>query len=333
MPARRVVVTVAAVLVLLAVLRAPAMVHAGEGMRPGTTRALVLGVARPLARVTHPLRLDAPDRGLARAFGHRPGSSGVASELATAASQATANPAAAPHGASGPAGGPAPAAIVAPPRRPTAADPLRVLVTGDSLTETLGPAITNAVPGTVRVRTETRYGTGLARPDFFDWASRARAQLGEQHPELVIVAMGGNDGQGITRPDGTVLPAGTPAWAAEYQRRADVVMRIWTGSGQRRVLWLGLPPARSHRLDGYFHQLNTAAAAAATGVPGATYLDLTPWLSRGGAYSDYLSTADGRTVLARSRDGVHLTLDGARIAATHVLDTLRGVWPPGALRP
>ncbi|MCL9795626.1 DUF459 domain-containing protein, partial [Frankia sp. AgKG'84/4] len=227
---------------------------------------------------------------------------------------------------------PAPTAV-APPRRPTATDPLRVLVTGDSLTETVGPAITNAVPGTVRVRTETRYGTGLARPDYFDWASRARAQLGEQHPELVVVAMGGNDGQGITRPDGTVLPAGTPEWSAEYQRRADVVMRIWTGAGERRLLWLGLPPARSQRLDGYFHQLNAAAAAAAAGVPGATYLDLTPWLSRGGAYSDYLTTADGRTVLARSRDGVHLTLDGARIAATHVLDTIRGRWPPGALRP
>ncbi|WP_235487081.1 DUF459 domain-containing protein, partial [Frankia sp. AvcI1] len=145
-------------------------------------------------------------------------------------------------------------------------------------------------------------------------------------PELIIVAMGGNDGQGITLPDGTVLPAGSAGWEAEYRRRASVVMRIWTGNGARRLLWLGLPPARSHRLNGYFHQLNAATAAAAAGVSGASYLDLTPWLSKDGAYSDYLTGAGGRDVLARSRDGVHLTLDGARIAAAHALDAVRSTW-------
>lgn len=319
-PARRALLLVVAVLGLLAVLRAPAMVHAGEGMRPGLTRTLLLGAARPVERVTHLVRLDTPDRWLTRAFGHRTAPHGGASELATAASHTA-------TGRTGTTG--APAAPLTPLRRPTAADPLRVLVTGDSLTESLGPTITNTAPDTVRAQTETRFGTGLVRPDFFDWAAHARVQVAERDPELVIVAMGGNDGQGITLADGTVLPAGSAEWAAEYQRRAGVVMRIWTADGARRLLWLSLPPARSDRLNGYFRQLNAATEAAAAGVSGASYLDLAPWLSKDGAYSDYLTGADGQAVLARSHDGVHLALDGARIAAAHVIDNIRSTWRLG----
>ncbi|CAJ64845.1 MULTISPECIES: DUF459 domain-containing protein [Frankia] len=334
-PARRALLLVVAVLGLLAVLRAPAMVHAGEGMRPGLTRTIVLSAARPLERATHTARLDAPDRWLTRAFGHPSAPRGGDSELATAASRyaeaGTDGGTTAPD-RPGHAGTPTAPPVPAPLRSPTAADPLRVLVTGDSLTESLGPTITNTAPGTIRARTETRFGTGLVRPDFFDWAAHARDQVAGRNPELagtpelIIVAMGGNDGQGITFPDGTVLPAGSAGWEAEYRRRASVVMRIWTGNGARRLLWLGLPPARSHRLNGYFHQLNAATAAAAAGVSGASYLDLTPWLSKDGAYSDYLTGAGGRDVLARSRDGVHLTLDGARIAAAHALDAVRSTW-------
>ncbi|WP_261558672.1 DUF459 domain-containing protein, partial [Frankia tisae] len=226
-----------------------------------------------------------------------------------------------------PGGRRAATASARPRRRPSV--PLRVLVTGDSLTESLGPTITNTAPDTVRAQTETRFGTGLVRPDFFDWAAHARVQVAERNPELVIVTMGGNDGQGITLADGTVLPAGSAEWAAEYQRRASVVMRIWTADGARRLLWLSLPPARSDRLNGYFRQLNAATAAATAGVNGASYLDLAPWLSKDGTYSDYLTAADGQAVLARSHDGVHLTLDGARIAAAHVIDNIRSTWQLG----
>ncbi|MCM3926471.1 DUF459 domain-containing protein, partial [Frankia sp. AiPs1] len=81
-PARRALLLVVAVLGLLAALRAPAMVHTGEGMRPGLTRTLVLSAARPIERATHTVRLDAPDRWLTRAFGHGTGPRGGDSELA-----------------------------------------------------------------------------------------------------------------------------------------------------------------------------------------------------------------------------------------------------------
>jgi hypothetical protein len=199
---------------------------------------------------------------------------------------------------------------------------LRVLITGDSLTESLGPTIANDAPPTVHATTDTRYGTGLVRPDFFDWAAHARQQIATDNPEVVIVALGANDGQGFTMPDGTVLSAGSPAWVAEYERRAAAVLRIWTDNGKRRVYWVSLPPARSARMTGYFRQINGAVRDAAARVPGATFLDLTATLSVDGHYSDYLRDAGGRLVDARTLDGVHYTLDGAKIVAAPILARL-----------
>gem|GEM_PF-649579 len=318
--ARRAFALVTLSLVAVTLLRAPAAVHAGEGMPPGTTRDLLLTFSRPLATATQRLGIDWPDERLSALFGH--GTPATRSELVEAASRersavALAGPNAAPTG-------PAtiPPAVLAPVRVPTVADPLRVLVTGDSLTESLGPTIANTAPPTVRTQTDTRFGTGLVRPDFFDWASHARDQLAQREPEVVVVALGANDGQGITLPDGTILPAGSPRWADEYQRRAAVLLRIWTDGGKHRVYWISLPPARSGRLDGYFRQLNDAVAVAARQVPGARFLDLTPELTDHGHYDDYLRDSAGHTVLARTHDGVHYTLDGARIVAAPVLAAL-----------
>ncbi|ADP78739.1 SGNH/GDSL hydrolase family protein [Pseudofrankia inefficax] len=326
-PARRAFVLVAGTLVAVALLRAPAAVHTGEGMNQGRARDVVLALARPLDRFTRAVGLDWPDERLSALFGHPipgTGADPAASELATAASLVP--PAAGPGtspGAAATGAGPtaAPPALTAP-RVPTVADPLRVLVTGDSLTESLGPTIANTAPATVRAQTDTRYGTGLVRPDFFDWASHAREQVATRDPEVVVVALGANDAQGITMPNGQVLPAGSPGWVDEYRRRALVVLRIWADGGHRRVYWVSLPPARSGRMDGYFQQLNGAVADAVHQVPGTAFLDLGAQLSDHGHYSDYLRDAAGQSVLARTRDGVHYTLDGSRIVAAPVLARL-----------
>jgi uncharacterized protein len=332
-PAWRALTLVAGTLVAVALLRAPAAVHTGEGMPPGRSRDLVLALARPLDRFTRALGLDWPDEQLSALFGHpvRP----AASDLATAASLVppAVSPGTPPGAGATSAGRTAPARPMITPRVPTVADPLRVLVTGDSLTESLGPTIANTAPATVHAQTDTRYGTGLVRPDFFDWASHAREQLATRDPELVVVALGANDGQGITMPDGQILPAGSPGWVDEYRRRALVVLRIWADGGRRRVYWVSLPPARSSRMDGYFQQLNGAVADAVRQVPGTAFLDLGAKLSDHGHYSDYLRDAAGQTVLARTRDGVHYTLDGARIVAGPVLTRLSSDYHLSALPP
>ena len=301
-------------------------------MPAGTTRDLVLDVAKPVNSFAHALYLDRPRKWLDSLFGHKPAPTGP-SALSQLPSQADNRPL-------GSAGEPAPPRtwrtgapsasasakpkVVAPAepadpklRVPTKAAPLKMLVAGDSMTEFLGPDLINqaSAAGKAAGNTDTKYGTGLVRPDFFDWSIYAQQLVNQQNPEAVVVMMGGNDGQGITLANGTVLPDGTDAWAKEYRRRVEVVMRIFSGNGKRRVYWVPMPVPRSAKLAVDYHLMDLAVADAAAVVPGVTDVNIVPRLSNNGQYSDYLPGLNGQTILARTQDGIHLSTDGANLAA------------------
>jgi hypothetical protein len=213
-------------------------------------------------------------------------------------------------------------------RRPTKRFPLRLLVTGDSLTEYLTAALVNAASaaGPVLGFEDTHYGTGLARPDFVDWSVVARQQVTADHPDAVVVMMGGNDFQGMTLPNGRILQPLTPAWVREYQRRAEVCMRIWAQGGRRRVYWLSIPPARDANWAQADADMNLALRRAAAEVPGARYLNILGPVTDHGRYADFVTDAHGQTTLVRTPDGVHLTQAGSDIVANEVLRVLRREW-------
>ncbi|SBW19281.1 protein of unknown function DUF459 [Candidatus Protofrankia californiensis] len=325
MHARRATRLVATGLGMLIVFDASRMVHAGEGMPAGATRSLVLAVGRPLDRITSVTGLDGVTRTLAAAFGHEVGAGGSPQ---LSADDRTALPPRAGTGAGIPLPGGTDGSGTTTPRLrvPSAAEPLRLLVTGDSLSDGLGPMLASASAGTIHADTDTRSGTGLVRPDFFDWAGHAREQIANRDPEAIVVALGGNDGQAITMPDGSVLRTGSPEWCAEYRRRAVAILRIWSDGGRRRVYWTSLPPTREPTLNGYFRQLRAITTDAVREVPGARFVNIDDRLSKNGEYSSYLTDDHGRTVLARTRDGVHLTLDGARIAANILIKAINTDW-------
>jgi hypothetical protein len=315
-PAGHAILIIVITLLLSMLFNSHAMVHAGEGMQAGTTRDLVLDVAKPLDSFAHALWLDRPRKALGELFGNKAAPTGP-SELSRVPTKSAA---------------PKPA-VIKPPvvtklRVPTAAAPLRLLVTGDSMTEFLGPALINqaAVKGKVAGNTVTKYGTGLVRPDFFDWSLYAKQLLAEQNPEAIVVMMGGNDGQGFTLADHSVLVDGTPAWAQEYRRRVEVVMRIFADNGKRRVYWVPMPIPRNAKLAVDYHLMDVAVAEAAAVVPGVTDVNIVNRLSKNGQYADYLPGLNGQTILARTRDGIHLSQDGASLAASLVLSAMNKDW-------
>jgi hypothetical protein len=213
-------------------------------------------------------------------------------------------------------------------RVPTKAAPLKLLIAGDSMTEFLGPDIINqgSAQGKLTGNTQTKYGTGLVRPDFFDWSLYAQQLVAQQNPEAVVVMMGGNDGQGITLANGTVLHDGTEEWAKEYRRRVEVVMRIFAGDGKRKVYWIPMPVPRSQQLAVDYHLMDLAVADAAAAVPGVTDVNIVNRLSNNGQYADYIPGLNGQTILARARDGIHLSTDGANLAATLILQEMNKDW-------
>ena len=258
--------------------------------------------------------------------------------VAPQAPAATVSPTATPTSVPTPKPSPTPTPTATPTpslRKPTVAQPLRLLVTGDSLSGYLGPILVDAAvaAGPVHGYVDTHNGTGLTRPDFVDWSVVAKQQVASDNPDAVVVFIGGNDFQNMTVADGKVLIAGTPEWTAEYQRRAAICMGIWTQSGARRVYWLSMPPARNPDWAAIDGQIDVALQRAATTVPGAKYLDVLGPVTDHGKYADFVKDDSGRPVLVREADGVHLNITGSTIVANEVLPVIEQDWHFGNLTP
>src|SRR5829696_9167727 len=69
MPAGRVLGVIVIALAVVLLFNSEALVRAGEGMQPGTTRDIVLSVGRPVDDVAGTIGLHLPREGLDRAFG------------------------------------------------------------------------------------------------------------------------------------------------------------------------------------------------------------------------------------------------------------------------
>jgi hypothetical protein len=206
----------------------------------------------------------------------------------------------------------------APPRGGGSGGPAgRLLVTGDSLAFYLGQQLATA-RGSRPTSVESRHSSGLARPEYFDWAGFARRQVAAGAPGAVVVFLGGNDCQPL-RAGGTGAwtSVGTDRWAAEYRRRAAELMRTYAGSGARPVYWIGLPIARKPAISACYRQLNAATAAAARGVRGVRWVDSWSTYAVNGRYADRV-----QGVVARQEDGIHLTFAGTRLLTRKLLGLL-----------
>jgi hypothetical protein len=172
--------------------------------------------------------------------------------------------------------------------------------------------------------TVPKYSTGLVRDDFFDWPAYARQLARERDPEAVSFMIGGNDAQNMSV-GGRVLEAGSGEWAAEYQRRAQSVMRAFA-DGHRKVYWIGMPIARSERHTRVFRVANDAVRKAAAGVPGVEFVDIWAMFAPNGRYQDSFANENGTVERMRSSDGIHLSVAGSAYLARRMLRELNQDW-------
>jgi len=302
MPAGRVLGVMAIALLVAALFNSSAFVRAGESMKQGATRDVVLSIARPLDDVAGAIGLHLPRKGLDLAFGQE-SKTGEGTELERGST-----------------------AILRPNRRkpkqqsfvqPTAAAPAEVLVTGDSQATFIGQLLTDLLPSELfDVEVVPRNATGLTNPQFFNWEINARQEIDARKPDAVVMIMGGNDGFNVVV-EGELYGPDTPQWETECARRAAVVMRELGSDGKRPVWWVPSPTARDPDFNRIYAIQNQAVEQAARAVPGGRYVDIYDTINRG-RYSDQLKI-DGRRVLARQSDGVHFTREGAVVPARLIL--------------
>jgi hypothetical protein len=320
-----------AALLLAALLDAEALHQTATTQPFGWRYDVATAVTDPLVDVSRALRLTEPRHWLEDLF-DRPS---TRPPTAAPALPTTAPPRATPTSDPSTTAGPGPSSTTtstAPSttipalalRTPTAADPLRVLIAGDSMTESAGPALVEALDGTgvVRSTRELRYSSGLTRPDYFDWPARLRQLVAEQRAEAIVLWLGANDAQGIQTPAG---PAsfGSDAWVTEYRGRVAALMDELTRDG-RVVYWLGEPVMRSSGFDERMQLITRVYREEASRHPGVRFVDTRQLFSDpDGSYDAYLPGSDGRPVLVRRDDGIHLTEAGADRLVPAVMAALR----------
>jgi lysophospholipase L1-like esterase len=177
----------------------------------------------------------------------------------------------------------------------------------------------------VRVIKAFRSGTGLARPDVFDWMQEYPAMIGSDRPDAVIVAIGANDGQGFVQ-DGKVLPFASDAWVEVYRQRIAAFLAMLTQDGAS-VVWVGLPPMKSAQYNEKAALINRIAYSVVSKTPHATWWNPVPYIAdQAGAYREFAAMPDGKTTRLRSPDGIHLSDEGAALLAPPLIGWLNA--PP-----
>jgi uncharacterized protein len=302
MPAGRVLGVIVIALLIATLFNSEAMVRAGESMKQGTTRDIVLSVARPLDDVAGAVGFHLPREGLDLAFGQE-SKTAEGTELEEGST-----------------------AILRPNKRktqqqsfvqPTPKRPLKVFVTGDSQAQFIGETLTDLLPGDLfDVEVVARNATGLTNPEFFNWEINAKQEIQARDPDIAVMVIGGNDGFNVVS-DGELYGPHDPQWQTEYARRAAVVMRELGSNGKRPVFWVPPPTARDPEYNDIYETQNRAVEQAAAAVPGARYVDIYDTINNG-KYSDELKI-DGERVLARQSDGVHFSREGAVVPTRLIL--------------
>ncbi len=179
----------------------------------------------------------------------------------------------------------------------------------------------------LRIVKAFRSGTGLARPDVFDWMQEYPAMIGDERPDAVIVAIGANDGQGFVE-DGKTLAFGSEAWVKVYQQRTTDFLNLLSENGAH-VVWVGLPPMKSGAYNDRAAEINRIAYTVVSQNPLATWWNPQPYIGdEAGGFRELEISPDGKTTRIRAADGIHLSDEGAALLAPALIGWLNPAPPP-----
>lgn len=226
--------------------------------------------------------------------------------------------------------GAGPAIAPATPEEPAPTDaaapqgPRKVLVLGDSLAATGFGALLekrlDAHPDIECFR-KAKSATGLARPDFYDWESEAKKAVEQRKPDLVVVIMGGNDGQDLTTKSGKGKRVAwkSDGWNDAYKARVADFLQEISAEG-RKVLWLGLPKTATTSFEQKLATIRDLQSQA-VGELGelGEYLDTTPFVTdSSGSLLDKAAVGKKKDQPLREEDGIHFTMAGSEYFAGKV---------------
>ncbi len=167
-------------------------------------------------------------------------------------------------------------------------------------------------------------GTGLTRPDKFDWVTDV-ARIGEKDkPALYVISLGLNDRQSVVI-GGQATALESTDYGNRYRDRAAEMIKNATASGAG-VVWVGLAAMREAPAEADAVAKNKLFAAAVERAgPGVQYVDRRKFnLVGGDTFNSYGPDRNGSMIQLRAADGVHFTPAGEDIVAAELLPKILG---------
>jgi hypothetical protein len=208
--------------------------------------------------------------------------------------------------------------------------PFRILIIGDSFIAVWG-GVGEILEGElinykdVTVKRIGEVSSGLSRPDYFDWKSKARELILEEKPNIVIIMVGSNDAQSLTiNLDGKniILNYGTEDWDKEYTKRVSDFLKIFE-ENNIFVFWIGFPVMKNKTYSEKIRHLNSIYEKEIQNHRGTSFISIWDFLAdENGNYTDYLLDDKGKYKLVRLRDGIHLSHFGGEIVVKEVIEKM-----------
>jgi len=209
------------------------------------------------------------------------------------------------------------------PMQEVASRPHKVLLLGDSLIATsFGEHLESRLDShpLIQCKRRAKTSSGLARPDFFDWMEEGQREVERHKPEVVVVILGGNDGQPLLERQGKRgVSWGKPEWEPAYRRRVEDFLRVIAAPG-RRVLWLALPPTGLPRFERKLELIRRVQREVIAGREDTVHFDTGPLFTDASGKPLREARVQGfrKPRALKMEDGVHFTLAGGHYFANKV---------------
>jgi uncharacterized protein len=209
------------------------------------------------------------------------------------------------------------------------AAPATVAFVGDSMADGLWGAFfrmtgnQHCSPAELTLIRDARNGSGLARPDHFDWTAELDALTAKSAPTLYLASIGLNDQQDLVMPDKSKLKLGSDAWLAQYTRNVQDFYEH-AGAGGTPVMIIGLPNLRDAGAEKHAELVNGIYEAVAKSTQDVDVTYVAPWrmTNDDGSFASFGPNLSGQTVQIRAPDGIHFTQAGYDVLAKYLEPSL-----------
>ena len=202
-------------------------------------------------------------------------------------------------------------------------DTYQVFVFGDSLAAGLFAGMARMADGDLRFSIDGRFkdDSGLARPEFYDWAAALPKVLERRNIDVAVIFLGANDGQDIRATTGPVAFR-TPDWATTYAARIDSIVEILLEKGTA-IYWIELPPMGPEPLEEEAKYIATIHRDRAVKAKIRFVQTRRAFADADDLYTDRGLDVDGKEARLRTRDGIHFLKAGNNRLGELILDAIR----------